>query len=72
MLSSQSLKRFMRHLGWSCFPGIQSVCSVYGALELDPCGVYSVSLVYGALGLNVSCGMYCVFVVNGVLGMGAC
>ena len=33
---------------------------------------YSISSVYGDLGLNVSCGVYYVFVVTGVLGMGAC
>ena len=33
---------------------------------------YSISSVYGDLGLNVSCGVYYVFVLNGVLGMGAC
>ena len=32
------------------FGGFQRVCSVYGALGLDLCGVYRVSSVYGVLG----------------------
>ena len=37
------------------------VCSVYGALGWDPCGVHSVCKVYEALGLDV-CGIFTAFV----------
>ena len=37
------------------------VVFINGTLWRDTCGVYNVSSVYGALGLNVSCGVYCVF-----------
>ena len=42
-------KHFRRRSGWSCL-WCQSVCSVYGALELDPCGVFY--SVHGALGFG--------------------
>ena len=64
---------FMRHSGWSCLWHSECLYCLWG-IGVGPrsCGVYSVSSVYGALGLNVSCGVYCVFIVNGVLGMDAC
>ena len=39
------------------FSGAQSVCSVYGALGLDVCGVYNVFIIYGVFGLDV-CSVY--------------
>ena len=48
-------KRFRRRSGWSCL-WCQSVCSVYGALELDPCGVFY--SVHGALGFRCFVAFY--------------
>ena len=61
---------FIECLGWTfvAFTAVCSIyeafglvvlwhlCSIYGALGLDPCGVYSINSVYWALGLDV-CGV---------------
>ena len=49
---------FIRRLGWSFFCPFRAFCSVRGHWGGEPCGVYSVTVVfYWALGL-VICGTF--------------
>ena len=52
-----ALVAFMRCSGRSFFLALKSVCSVYGALGLDVCGVNNVFIIYGVFGLDV-CSVY--------------